>query len=210
MNQILYLPVSIGEAIDKLSILDIKKEKITDGQKKTEVSKEFDLLSEKLKEFIHNHERLYDAMKKINLIIWDQMNILRDGDKNDKHYLELCRECIVFNDIRFRIKNKINLATRSTIKEQKSYRVNALVLSIDQDVQQDSILLKLIEALSYAYDGLEIHSDGNIDEIKVRFLYDSTILFGKNPSGIELHLDEENYQKYLEENKIVGKIFELI
>ena len=103
-NDLIYLPVSLGEAIDKLTILDIKLEKIKDNRR-LDVQKEYDLLYEKLKEYFNE---FYISLKKINLIIWDQMDILRDGNLNDNDYFKLCKECIECNDIRFRIKNKIN------------------------------------------------------------------------------------------------------
>ena len=124
----LSLPVSLGEGIDKLTILDIKCEKILD-KRKIDVQKEYDILYEKLKIFIEEYNELYCTMKKVNLLIWDQMDILRDGNISDEDYTKLCRECIDSNDIRFRIKNKINLISNSEIKEQKSYKINRLFLN---------------------------------------------------------------------------------
>ena len=118
MNNILYLPVSLGEAIDKLTILDIKCEKIIDNRK-VDVQNEYDILYEKLKEYTIMYNELYESMKKINLLIWDQMDILRDGTLSNEDYMKLCKECIESNDIRFRIKNKINLISNSSIREQK-------------------------------------------------------------------------------------------
>ena len=88
-NNLLYLPVSLGEAIDKITILDIKLDKIKDNRK-TDVQKEYDLLFEKLKNFITEYKLLYITMKKVNLLIWDMMDILRDGDINEELYLKIC------------------------------------------------------------------------------------------------------------------------
>ena len=83
-SDILYLPVSLGEAIDKLTILDIKAEKISDSRKK-DVLNEINLLNEKLSEFIMKYNNLYETMKKVNLLIWNMMDVLRDGNlKEDK------------------------------------------------------------------------------------------------------------------------------
>ena len=57
-------------------------------------------------------------MKKINLIIWDQMDTLRDGSISDEYYMRLCRECINNNDIRFRIKNKIKVGLLYNLLQQ--------------------------------------------------------------------------------------------
>lgn len=214
MDELLYLPVSIGEAIDKLSILDIKREKINrEDQRLKEVIKEYDLLYEKLNPFIENNRNLYHSMKKINLIIWDQMNVLRDDKTiNGESYLNLCKECIDCNDIRFRIKNKINLSTKSIIKEQKSYVTNALILNINQNIDnENSILIKMIEILSYVYDKLIIYSDYNIEILKSKFYHDNTIHFtDEEVHKYNYELNEQNYKIILNDNKLLKKIFDLI
>ena len=130
MNEIIYLPVSLGEAIDKLTILDIKLDNIKDDRK-LDVKIEYDLLFEKLKNFINKYNDLYISMKKVNLIIWKQMDILRDGDTTNETYMKICKECIEMNDVRFRIKNKINLISNSTIKEQKGYKISRIIIKFD-------------------------------------------------------------------------------
>ena len=117
----LSLPVSLGEAIDKLTILDIKCDKIQDNRRKN-VQNEYNILYDKLKDFIEKYNELYNSMKKINIIIWKQMDDLRDNATFDENYMKLCKECIDSNDIRFRIKNKINLISNSLLKEEKGYK----------------------------------------------------------------------------------------
>ncbi len=104
--------VSLGEAIDKLSILQIKRENITDARK-LDVEKEYLVLYEILKDFVVRYAELYESMLATNRVIWGQMDVLRDGVISDVEYTRLCRECIVTNDVRFRIKNKINLISNS-------------------------------------------------------------------------------------------------
>ena len=128
MNR-LCLPVSLGEAIDKLTILDIKLDKIKDNRK-IDVQKEYDLLYNELKEYILQYDTLYQPMKKVNLLLWDMMDVLRDGNVTDDVYLRKCKECIELNDVRFRVKNKLNTVTGSFLKEQKSYSINRLVVTI--------------------------------------------------------------------------------
>lgn len=118
----LLLPVSLGEAIDKLSILQIKCENITDVRK-LDVEKEYAALYDILKEFVVRYAELYESMLATNRVIWQQMDVLRDGSISDVEYTRLCRECIVTNDMRFRIKNKINLISNSELREQKSYKI---------------------------------------------------------------------------------------
>ena len=175
-NDLLYLPVSLGEAIDKLTILDIKLDKILDNRK-IDVKKEYDLLYDKLKEFIIKYENLYQTMKKVNLLIWDMMDILRDGNVSEELYLKICKECIEYNDIRFRVKNKINFVSNSLLKEQKSYKINRLIIVINKNLDTSKILLNIIKYFSFIYDEINIVSDFNVDYLKTHFEYDNTIIF---------------------------------
>lgn len=173
----LCLPVSLGEAIDKLTILDIKVDKIKDHRKE-DVQKEYDLLYDALKEFIVNYDTLYQTMKKVNLLIWDMMDILRDGNVSEEFYLKKCKECIEYNDVRFRVKNKINNVSGSLLKEQKSYTVNRLIVCIPI-VIDNPLLIKIIHYFSFMYD--EIIMDTAFEApLKEHFKYDTTILFKKS------------------------------
>jgi hypothetical protein len=179
-NEILYLPVSLGEAIDKLTILDIKLDKIVDNRR-IDVKKEYDLLYEKLTDFIIKYENLYKTMKKVNLLIWDMMDILRDGNVDEEKYLRICKECVEYNDIRFRVKNKINYVSNSLLKEQKSYKTNRLVVIINKNINDNTtfstFLLNIIKHFSFIYDEINITSEFNLDYLQTHFEYDSTILF---------------------------------
>ena len=134
-NDTIVLPVSLGEAIDKLTILDIKLDNIKDNRRK-DVEIEYNLLYKKLKEFIEKYKDLYNSMKKVNMLIWDMMDKLRDAELRDDIYLKICKDCIEYNDIRFRIKNKINYVSKSDLKEQKGYKINRLLIEIP-DIYQD-------------------------------------------------------------------------
>lgn len=113
------LPVSFGEAVDKLTILDIKLDKISD-LRKNDVAKEQVLLFEQLEKVLEKSPFYYRLLKKVNLDIWEMQDIFRESDsltvKN-----ELCHKIILENDRRFRIKNKINQINLSYLKEQKGY-----------------------------------------------------------------------------------------
>jgi hypothetical protein len=129
-----HLPTSIGEAIDKLTILDIKLERIADIARKADVQREYDALLKhsELTDFVQTHADLYNTMKKANAIIWDMMDVLRDGASrvSGEEYLKTCKDCIEFNDIRFRIKARINQASNSELREQKSYKTTVFKLRI--------------------------------------------------------------------------------
>jgi hypothetical protein len=183
-NDLLYLPVSLGEAIDKITILDIKLDKIKDNRK-NDVQKEYDLLFDKLQIFITDYKQLYSTMKKVNLLIWDMMDILRDGDINEELYLKVCKECIEYNDIRFRVKNKINYVSNSLLKEQKSYKINRLIIIMNKNLNNNTILLNIIKYFSFIYDEINIISELDLSYYEEYFSYDNTILF-KSIAGSEL------------------------
>lgn len=176
MNNILYLPVSLGEAIDKLTILDIKCEKIKDSRK-VNVQKEYSYLYKELLFFLEMYKELYNSMKSVNLIIWGQMDALRDGSLPDEEYKKLCRECVELNDVRFRIKNKINLISNSALKEQKSYKINRIIINLNCSTECINLFILPIKYLSFHYDEIVINSIYNIDTIKNYFHYDNTILY---------------------------------
>lgn len=196
MDNILSLPLSLGEAIDKLTILHIKCDKITD-ERKIDVQKEYDILYEKLKVFVVKFDELYCSMKKINLIIWHQMDVLRDGTTSDEEYMKLCKECIESNDIRFRIKNKINLISNSTLKEQKSYKVNRLVVHLNCNEEYFDLFIESIKYFSYIYDEIIIQSSNNPDKIMNIFDYDNTIKYNIELNGLDIKkeymFENDNY-----------------
>ena len=120
------LPVSLGEALDKLTILDIKLEKINDDRK-NDVQVEYDILKEKLTSELQECSYYYRILKEINLIIWEMQDDFRDKKGN---LTDLCMKIIEENDRRFRVKKKINDLVNSSLKEQKGYaRTKALIIT---------------------------------------------------------------------------------
>jgi hypothetical protein len=175
-NDIIFLPVSLGEAIDKLTILDIKLSKIKDARM-ADVKVEYDLLYDKLKEYITKYKGLYICMKNINQKIWDFMNSLRDGKLEETDYLSLCKKTIEYNDIRFRIKNKINMVSGSILKEQKGYKISRIFISIDNNIKNLDHFVLPVRYYSYLYDEIIIMNDNN--KLKVLFDNDPHIIFIK-------------------------------
>ena len=119
--------ISAGELIDKITILEIKKIKITDTKKLKEVDKELISLNNTMKNFIKDESvivNLKEKLKEINLKLWDIENAKRNAEKNNdfgKKFIELARNVYKFNDERARIKSEINLILNSNIREVKSY-----------------------------------------------------------------------------------------
>lgn len=116
----LLLPVSMGEAVDKLSILDIKINKITSEEKKTECMREYDALFPSLRIFIEQNKYLYLSLKYINQTIWDLQDDIRDKDVSTSTN-SILHEILDLNDMRFRVKMRINRKNNSLLKEQKGY-----------------------------------------------------------------------------------------
>ena len=126
MNKI-YAEISAGELVDKITILEIKKEKITNKKKLIEIKKELDSLTNTFNKSIKkniNLEALIKELKNINLKLWDIENKTRELEKKQefgKEFIELARNVYKSNDERAKIKLKINEALGSNIKEVKSY-----------------------------------------------------------------------------------------
>ena len=119
--------ISAGELIDKITILEIKKEKISNKEKLVEVNKELASLNETLKKSIKDENKISNFkndLKNINLKLWDIEDGKRLAEKNsqfDETFIELARSVYKFNDERAKIKLAINNALGSNIKEVKSY-----------------------------------------------------------------------------------------
>ena len=203
---IIELPVSIGEAIDKLTILDIKYEKIKD-KRKDEVKKEYDLLYEKLKDIVENYKMYYNIMKQINLDIWDMMDILRDSKNlSEEEYYLKCRECIEANDVRFRIKNKINFVSKSLLKEQKGYNVQRFIINLEKINEKiNESIINPIKYYSFLFDEIIIKTNNNNKNIlKEIFSYDPSIIIEE--TGINNYLEKEMVLESLNDVDVKLKI----
>ena len=119
--------ISAGELIDKITILEIKKTKITDVYKLKDIEKELSSLNMTFKEFITEPSKiqsLISDLKSINLKLWDIENGKRLAEKNNnfgKDFIELARNVYKENDERAKIKSEINKILESNIKEVKSH-----------------------------------------------------------------------------------------
>ena len=120
------VPVSVGELIDKLSILYVKKIKISNNEKLLFINKEFELLYNMSLLFLNNEEitNLYNRLVEVNTKLWeveDELRIIETTKNFDSKFIELARNVYYFNDERFVLKNKINELTDSEVREQKEY-----------------------------------------------------------------------------------------
>lgn len=123
----LQVPVSVGELIDKLSILQVKKLKITNPEGLKYVSEEFELLHNKSEVYLQlsGVKSLYNSLIEVNSTLWDvedKLRVFESEKKFDEEFIKLSRKVYYTNDERFRIKNEINLITFSKIREVKDYK----------------------------------------------------------------------------------------
>jgi hypothetical protein len=126
MNKIL-VEVSVGELLDKISILEIKKDKIKDPEKLEYIKDELSLLREEFKNNIKSDsqiDKLYQSLKIINARLWTIEDDKRKCEKEKdftENFIKLSRDVHILNDDRAKIKLEINNHTGSKIKEIKEY-----------------------------------------------------------------------------------------
>jgi hypothetical protein len=121
MSAEITLPVSLGEALDKLTILDIKLSKIQDPVRKHDVEKEYEILLYNLQSYVSAFPYHYRILKEVNLAIWEIQDRFHGKDTAAEEGAKLCREILLENDRRFRVKAKINALANSALREQKGY-----------------------------------------------------------------------------------------
>ena len=121
------IKVSIGELVDKITILQIKKEMIVDDSKLKKVENELNHLQSTLTTISQKNDKLDQLMnqlKEINTKLWkieDDIRLLEKEERFDNEFIELARAVYITNDERFEIKNAINFEFSSEIAEVKSY-----------------------------------------------------------------------------------------
>jgi hypothetical protein len=122
------VPISYGELLDKLTILEIKKLKITDNKKLLSVNNEYLELMKiytKLKEDYKDLDIYYRKLIEVNTKLWEIEDGIRLHEKSGNFgdsFIDLARSVYITNDLRFEIKSKINKKYNSAISEEKSYK----------------------------------------------------------------------------------------
>ena len=126
MNKIL-VEVSVGELFDKISILEIKKEKIKDTNKLKFINEEYAVLMDQFKRYVKINEKLnklFKSLKEINSKLWiieDEKRLCEKNSDFGEKFIKVSRDIHFFNDDRAKIKLEINNHTGSKIKEIKEY-----------------------------------------------------------------------------------------
>lgn len=118
-----YVQISMGELLDKISILEIKSEKIQDEPKLLHIENELSILSNDVSD-LDNYRGWVDKLKTVNKKLWIIEDSIREKERNkafDDEFIKLARSVYYTNDERFDIKDQINKYYGSELQEQKSY-----------------------------------------------------------------------------------------
>lgn len=119
------VPISNGELLDKITILQIKREKIKDEEKQKHIIRELEELTILMKTLPMNEiDNLFTELKEINNQLWDVEDALRDKERTatfDNEFIQLARKVYFTNDKRSQVKLKINQISKSELVEVKSY-----------------------------------------------------------------------------------------
>jgi len=125
---IIEVPVSPGEVLDKITILEIKSERISDASKLANVRRELELLQASWRQCVTEDEtvrRIHDELKTINEALWEIEDDIRDKERArefDQVFIDLARSVYVTNDQRANAKKALNIYLGSEIVEEKSYQ----------------------------------------------------------------------------------------
>jgi len=125
---IIQVPVSPGEVLDKITILEIKSDRISDQEKVANVRRELELLDATWRQSVEQDatvNRIHDELKTINEALWEIEDDIRDKERArefDERFIELARSVYVTNDQRANAKKELNVYLGSEIVEEKSYQ----------------------------------------------------------------------------------------
>jgi hypothetical protein len=194
------LPVSLGEALDKLTILDIKCEKIKDSRR-DDCLKEYNTLYDSLKDYVTKFSYHYRILKEINLKIWN----LQDSIHKDKNLTNTYGQILKENDRRFRVKKQINNLANSNLKEQKGYAKSKAFIYTHLGLGDHFWMNGAVRYLATCYDEIVVVCKKNNENV-VRSMYsdDSSIKFFVINDDVDLYpfisrkayLEDEGYKVY--------------
>lgn len=202
----MYLPVSYGEAFDKLTILDIKLQKIEDTRR-LDVEIEYNKLNHYLSSNIKSFKLYYDILKLINLKIWEDQDIFRYSSSEDEK-LYLCKQIIQDNDTRFRVKNKINHLSNSLLKEQKGYTHSNFEIYITSPEKYSYKLINsIILVQSLLFDKILIKCSESIVNL-LDIINDQSIVFNFDIEGCCDNID--TIYNTLKDNYIFKYIYSIL
>lgn len=199
------LPVSIGEGLDKLTILDIKREKIQDDRK-ADCEKEYALLLESLEPYVKKLSWYYAILKEINLAIWNLQDQFHGKDISEIEAGKLCTQILKENDRRFRVKAKMNHILSSNLREQKGYAKKKAFFYGHLGLGDMFWLCGAVRYLSTCYDEVVVVvKERNAQNVQMMYGDDPTIKFYAIVDDYILHpfqhqkkalIEKEGYEVY--------------
>jgi hypothetical protein len=204
------LEVSLGEALDKLSILEIKYDKISDDRKEN-VKVEYEYLKKELSNYLEKFNYFYKILKKVNLEIWELQDNLRQNNVNKEDFYVICDEILNLNDSRYLVKKKLNELCLSKLKEQKGYNLRYLNIILNINNELLYYLNGAIRYYSFYYDNIYIYSNDDIYEnLKNSFNDDLFININKLNNLNNIYNDQYDYlniDNYNTEKKLTHTYF---
>ena len=190
----MFIEVSIGEVVDKMSILELKLKFINNEDQLKEIRKEIFALS-LCNNYIDNNKFYYNLLLYVNEHIWNMTDIIKKKNIDTNEFAKISNEIFEFNQKRFRLKNFFNIINNSNLKEQKSYSKNNCLIRINN---YDTFLNKQSEInfLSIEYDTLSFECDF-ISEIQ-KIITIPNIIYENNAEYIKsINLEEFEINVYL-------------
>ena len=136
------IELTIGESLDKLSILEIKKDKIEDTSSNIEVMREYNYLVGMLDNY--RSSEFYVALKYINERSWELLDQIRN---NNNTCLEKYKQMMEYSDARYQIRNHLNFLYGSNFKEQKNYSKNSIKFKIAELENEEIITIRCLKKI---------------------------------------------------------------
>jgi len=167
---------SNGEILDKLTILEIKQNKIKDETRLIEIRNEIDVLSYAIT-IKNTYILYYKLLFHINLLIWNETDEIKNMKELNHTYAEKSFFIFELNHQRFRIKNIINKLTNSNIKEQKSYKQNTIILCLDNHINTNDIIAKCLYLILHYDEVILIDNKYSVHHINIIQQYIPLITF---------------------------------
>ncbi len=202
----LLINTSISDAIDRLTILNVKTKKIVDDEKQKEIKIEKELLLNKLKPFLKDTVNYYcDILEKINMHIWELLDIAKYSNQTPEQELKYYREQEDYNERRFRVKRMIDNYLSSSIKEQKGYTNKRCCVLTHLGLGDHMYHGGMIRYLATVYDKIILVCyDSNMENLKLIFSDILNIIeFWTTPWTSSGHHSEiDKVKNYTKENNI--------
>lgn len=193
------LEVSLGEALDKLSILEIKYQKINDNRKKN-VEIEYKYLKKELSNYLQKLDYFYKILKKINLEIWELQDDLRKNNVDKDNFYIICDEILNLNDSRYLVKKKLNEVCSSKLKEEKGYELRNLNIILNIDEETLNYLNGAVRYYSFYYDNIDIFCNNDIYDYMVNIFHDDLFIkihkFDNLNNEIKNDIDNLNIENF--------------